>query len=158
MTVTPTLLDPRCTAQTADCDGAWLTAASHFHQSNMTSSPPHIKTSVSLESPTPHPLPSRLPPYVTDHIIWNDSHPEPLPGEKTLEVFRQPSVSVYVLLKNRLVHWSLEQTHTPKPSLLIRGWHSSQVDHNRKSTGGESILPPKSTLRCVSVRACVFDS
>ncbi|KAK5861359.1 hypothetical protein PBY51_022764 [Eleginops maclovinus] len=69
--------------------------------SGSTHSLTHDKTILNPAIPCPASFPSHLPPDVTGHIICNDSHPEPVPGEKALEALRQPGV--YTLLKNRLV-------------------------------------------------------
>lgn len=118
---TPAVLEPlsphwRQIAEEPD----WLQLLAFKHQT-WQAAPLALKPLPACNPPTLHPFPSHLPPDVAGHIICNDSHPEPVPGEKAPEALRQRGARVYTPLKNRLVLWSLEQPHAPEPSLLIRG-------------------------------------
>lgn len=92
-----------------------------FQAPDMTSNCSHIKTS----QPAPRLSPGRLPPDVAGYIIYNDSHPELVPGERALEapLWRAGQWggggALWTPLK--IGAQIAEQPHAPEPSLLIRG-------------------------------------
>lgn len=83
----------------------------------MTSGSAHIKS-----NPLPHVLPQPSSSWCCRGISFVMIHTQSQFQERRApEALKQRRARVYMLLKNRLVLWSLEQPHAPEPSLLIRG-------------------------------------